>query len=58
MNINKIKTEFVNPPIPIRCYDWAATFDGYDIGCLIGHGKTEKEAVADLLEQASELEDV
>lgn len=51
-----IITEFVYPPIPIRDFDWSAvdgdTYDGapdsgnrHQVGC----GRTEKEAIADLL---------
>ena len=48
-----IKTSCICPPIPIRSFDWQAidddTYDGP--GCPIGHGATEQEAIADLLEQ-------
>jgi hypothetical protein len=47
----KIKTRFINPPIPIRSFDWEATRDGYDKGDPIGFGRTEELAKADLLEQ-------
>lgn len=39
------------PPIPIRYYDWAAIREDYDKGDLIGYGRTEQEAIDDLLEQ-------
>jgi len=49
----KITTSFNPPPIPMRQFDWCAiddeTYDGY--GCPIGHGTTQEEAIADLLEQ-------
>lgn len=49
----KIRTSCVCPPIPIRNFDWQAvddnTYDGP--GSPIGHGKTEQEAIDDLLEQ-------
>lgn len=49
----KIVTTYVYPPIPIRSMDWSAvddeTYDGE--GCPIGHGATEAEAIADLIEQ-------
>jgi hypothetical protein len=51
--MNNIKTEYVNPPIPSRNFDWQATFnwqDGDDD--LRGHGKTEADAVLDLLQNA------
>ena len=46
----KIVTHFVYPPIPDRRWDWCAfddsTYDGE--GGLVGWGRTEAEAVADL----------
>ena len=49
----KIRTENVNPPIPIRSCDWSAvdddTYDGP--GSPIGRGATEAEAIADLKQQ-------
>jgi hypothetical protein len=52
----KIRTYHVHPPIPIRDWDWSAvdndTYDGE--GCPIGYGRTEQEAIADLLEQLKE----
>jgi hypothetical protein len=53
----KINTQHVYPPIPVRKYDWCATFDGYEPGDLIGEGATEAEAIADLRTQAAEAED-
>lgn len=41
----------VFPPIPIRHFDWSATFDGYDEGDPVGYGATKEAAVSDLLEQ-------
>ena len=49
----KINTDFEYPPIPLRCFDWAATYDDYfyDVdGGPVGRGATEAEAIADLLE--------
>lgn len=52
---HKIVTSFVYPPIPIRTCDWAAYFDDdepNDEGQMqIGRGRTEADAIADLLEQ-------
>jgi hypothetical protein len=52
----RIKTHFVNPPIPKRGFDWQAwdddNYDGApDSCCPMGHGETEKEAIADLMDQ-------
>ena len=49
----KIETTFVNPPVPSRAFDWAATFEGYDEGGPIGRGATEAAAIEDLVEQAT-----
>lgn len=41
------------PPIPSRMFDWCAWFD--DVGAdesEYGYGRTEEEAIADLLEAA------
>jgi hypothetical protein len=46
-----ITTEYIRPPIPIRCFDWVATRGDYDLGDLQGFGATEAEAIADLEEQ-------
>ena len=49
-----INTHFDMKPIPDRRFDWEATFDDYEPGGkwgFIGYGRTEAEAVTDLLEQ-------
>ena len=43
------------PPIPIREYDWSAFRQDWDDGDLIGYGRTEQEAIDDLLEQEEYL---
>lgn len=59
----KINTQFVFPPIPDRRWDWSATFDGYDgaedssTRHHIGYGRTEAEAIADLVESYGENSD-
>lgn len=50
----KIITSFNYPPIPIRNYDWSAFREDYDEGDLVGHGKTEQEAINNLKEQEVE----
>ena len=51
---------FDNPPIPDRRWDWSAvdadTYGG-DAGEPVGYGRTEQEAIADLLRQIAELEE-
>lgn len=49
-----IQTEFVNPPIPNRNFDWRAIdVDTYDeeTGKPAGYGRTEQAAIADLMGQ-------
>ena len=47
----EIVTDNWPKPIPDRRFDWAAATDNYEPGDPIGYGRTEAEAVADLLEQ-------
>lgn len=56
MTERKIRTNFIYPPIQTREFDWSAVFDGYEPGDLIGYGRTEAEAIADLRDQAEENE--
>lgn len=51
-----IHVHYEHPPIPIRTCDWVATLDSYDgapdAGSqYMGFGRTEEEAVADLVQQ-------
>ena len=55
----KIKTTYIFPPIPVRQFDWCAvdddTYDGAEgSNCPIGFGRTQEEAIADLLEKMEE----
>lgn len=57
----KIRTHFAPPPIPFRQFDWTAidddSYDGAEDSKTrnqIGYGRTEQEAIADLLEQIEE----
>lgn len=54
VDVMNIRTDFVHPPIPVRNFDWSATDDNYEPGDAIGYGRTEAEAVADLIEQLEE----
>jgi hypothetical protein len=49
LNRDSIVTAFVNPPIPVRDFDWSATRDGYDEGDPIGWGRAEEEAIDNLI---------
>jgi hypothetical protein len=52
--MSKIITSFLNPPIPVRCMDWQATYEGYEGGDAIGNGATEQEAIDNLIEQTED----
>lgn len=46
-----IVTNYQNPPVPTRNFDWVAYFD--DVGpedSPCGYGATEREAIAELIE--------
>jgi len=45
--LGRIVTEFVYPPIP----DWSAVVEDYEPGKPMGWGRTEREAIEDLVEQ-------
>ena len=45
----KILTSFWMKPIPDRRFDWEAHRESYEPGWPCGHGRTEEEAIADLL---------
>ena len=49
----KIRTSYQYPPIPCRSMDWSAvdddTYDGP--GSIVGWGRTEQDAIEDLLDQ-------
>ncbi len=49
-----IHTSFVNPPIPVRGFDWEAVEEGYEPGDHIGRGRTEQAAIEALLDQLDE----
>lgn len=52
--MDKIVTSYWAKPIPPREFDWCAYFDGAEESGPIGHGRTEAEAVADLMQQMSD----
>ena len=49
--MGKIITSHIRPPIPVRDYDWSAVREDYDEGDFIGYGRTEQDAIDDLIEQ-------
>lgn len=49
MTDKKIITDCIYPPIPIRTMDWCAYYDGQEELGHYGYGRTEAEAIADLV---------
>lgn len=47
--MRKIITSHDCPPISVRDYDWSASREDWDEGDFIGYGRTEQEAIDDLL---------
>jgi hypothetical protein len=54
INGQPVRTHWQFPPIPIRSFDWTAVLEHYDLGAPIGYGATEKDAIADLLQQLAD----
>jgi hypothetical protein len=46
--VMRVCTSFVNPPIPIRVFDWVAWIDGEEENGHYGYGRTEQEAKDEL----------
>lgn len=49
-----IRTHYDPKPIPLRQFDWSAIRDSYEPAMPIGYGRTEAEAIADLIAQEDE----
>jgi phosphatidate phosphatase APP1 len=52
--MSRIITSHDFPPIPVRYLDWSACYDGFEEDGPYGHGATEAEAIADLLENTED----
>lgn len=52
-----IKIHYDPPPIPVRNFDYTATFGYWDEGDPIGYGATAEEAKADLLDKVDDEAD-
>jgi len=46
----EIKTSHINPPIPVRDWDWVAYRDGNEERGPRGFGATKESAISDLLD--------
>lgn len=49
MDPRKIVTSYDPPPIPVRGADWCAWFDGEEEKGEYGRGRTEEEAIENLV---------
>lgn len=58
----EVNVDFIYPPIPIRQFDWQATWDGDepddDGRMLVGHGLTPLDAIIDLYDSTELKEEV
>ena len=52
----KIVTQHDTKPVPSKDYDWEAFREDWDLDEPIGYGKTEQEAVNDLLEREKAIQ--
>ena len=57
MTDRKIVTHYDPPPIPYRGWDYCAMREGDTGEDLTGHGATEAEAIADLLDMEGAAQD-
>ena len=57
MTDRKIVTHYNPPPIPYRGWDYCAMREGDTGEDLTGHGATEAEAIADLLDMEAAAQD-
>lgn len=46
----QLKVECVNPPIPLRSFDYSVTKESYDEGDHIAYGTTPEEALQSYLD--------
>lgn len=58
---DELVLDFIYPPIPIRQFDWQATWDNDEPddngNMLCGHGRTPLDAIVDLLDSTEQDED-
>lgn len=53
MTPRRIHVEYVHPPIPVRAFDFCATYDDYsgEPDDPVGYGPTRYDAILSLLEE-------
>lgn len=52
--MEQIVTHYWAKPIPDRQFDWEAVTINHDLGSPVGYGRTEAEAINDLIIQTRE----
>ncbi len=55
--VSRVRTSFINPPIPIRAFDWVAWIDGDEESMRYGYGRTEQEARDELSNVLAEYDE-
>ena len=55
--VSRVRTSFINPPIPIRAFDWVAWIDGEEESMRYGYGRTEQEARDELSNVLAEYDE-
>jgi len=56
--MTKVLTDYYQPPIPDRSFDWSAHYEWDDEeDAMLGHGETEEAAVLDLFKKSAEADD-
>jgi hypothetical protein len=48
----------INPPIPVRCFDWQVAEKEWDLGHVIGHGATIEQALEDFIDLYESKHDI
>lgn len=55
--VSRVLTSFINPPIPVRAFDWVAWIDGEEESMRYGYGRTEQEARDELSNVLAEYDE-
>ena len=54
MKPSAVRVAQINPPIPVRSFDWMAWIDGQEESGPVGYGATKDKALLDLAEQGED----
>ena len=53
----EIVVEYIYPSIPVRTFDYCATYEDHDLESPQGYGATAIEAVRDFLEKVEDMQE-